>query len=116
MSEKLCLFTVLYLIKPGVVSQPVLLAAGVLLYSPILLGRVWLACSKLLRNSFNGTTVFGAIGAISFMVSDSYLSLNRFYATLPYHQEIVMFTYYLAQAAVTLTVLYQPTNSNKKTK
>lgn len=63
--------------------------------------------------------MFGAIGAMSFMVSDSYLSLNRFYSTLPYHQEIVMITYYLAQACVTLTILYQPSRgskNNKKTK
>lgn len=38
------------------------------------------------------------------MVSDSVLSLNRFYTVLPYHQEIVMVTYYLAQFAVALTI------------
>lgn len=93
-----------------------LLAAAAFLYSPILLGRVWLTSSKLLRNPFNWTTTFGALGALSFMVSDSYLSLNRFYTPLPYHQEVVMVTYYLAQAAVTLTILYQPASNVKKTK
>jgi len=107
--------TILYLIKPGVMSQPLLLATAVSLYSPILLGRVWLTCSKL-NNSYNWTTVWGAIGALSFIISDSYLSLNRFYTRLPYHQEIVMITYYLAQAAVTLTILGQPKSSNKKRK
>ncbi|KAJ6641687.1 Lysoplasmalogenase-like protein TMEM86A [Pseudolycoriella hygida] len=108
--------TVLYLVGPGVMSEPPLLAASVFLYSPILFGRVWLTWSKLFRNSPNWTTIFGAIGSFAFLVSDSYLSLNRFYVPLPYHQEIVMLTYYLAQSAVALTVLYQPTDKIKKRK
>lgn len=75
-----------------------------------------MACSKLMRKSSNCSTVWEAVAALSFIVSDSYLSLNRFYAPLPYHQEIVMITYYFAQAAVTLTILYQPTDKIKKRK
>lgn len=97
-------------------AQPIALAAAVFLYSPILLGRVWLACSKFLRHPGNSTNALGAISALSFLVSDSYLSLNRFYTTLPYHQEVVMVTYYLAQATVAFTVLNQPKRGNKKIK
>ncbi|XP_037044280.1 lysoplasmalogenase-like [Bradysia coprophila] len=107
---------VLYLIRAGVMEQPIVLAAAVFLYSPILLGRVWLACSKFLRHPGNSTNALESIAALSFMVSDSYLSLNRFYSVLPYHQEIVMFTYYLAQAAVTFTVLNESKRGNKKSK
>lgn len=110
------ILSVLYLVRPGIMQESIPLAAAIFLYSPILLGRVWLAWSKLFKNPSSMAVILNAIGTLSFLASDSYLSLNRFYTTLPYHQEIVMVTYYLAQAATTLTLLYQPKRENKKKK
>lgn len=95
-------------------SQPALTAIAASLYSPILLARVWLAWSKFLKHSSDGTNALAAVASLFFLLSDSYLSVNRFYLTLPYHQEFVMVTYYLAQAVITLTVLCQPKNGKKK--
>lgn len=55
---------------------------------------------------------WGFIAPLSFMVSDSVLSINKFYSTIPYHQEIVMVTYYAAQFAVALTILGELGNKN----
>ncbi|OXA58070.1 lysoplasmalogenase [Folsomia candida] len=104
---------VLFLIRPGVMAQPLPLATAVSLYSPLLLGRVWLAGSIFVKEGCSGWINFwGFIAPLSFMVSDSVLSINKFYSTIPYHQEIVMVTYYAAQFAVALTILGELGNKN----
>ena len=45
------------------------------------------------------------LGAISFIVSDSVLAINRFKVEVPGQRFIVMVTYYAAQLLITLSVV-----------
>ena len=52
-----------------------------------------------------------ALGACSFMLSDSLLSTNRFVQPLPWAQLWVLSSYYLAQALIVAGMLYAPTSA-----
>ena len=47
------------------------------------------------------------IGALLFMISDSFIALNKFYTSVPYEHIIIMSTYALAQYCIVIGVLKQ---------
>jgi uncharacterized membrane protein YhhN len=53
-----------------------------------------------------------AIGAVSFLVSDGVLAVNRFARPFPGAHAVVMATYYLAQTLIARSALYQVPGSN----
>ncbi|CAG0883686.1 unnamed protein product [Cyprideis torosa] len=51
------------------------------------------------------TKLCSCVGGIAFVISDSVLAVNAFLVTVPYHQAIIMTTYYLAQLMIALSVV-----------
>jgi uncharacterized membrane protein YhhN len=51
---------------------------------------------------------FMFLGAVLFMISDSLLSFNMFYKTIPLASFSIMFTYALAQFLIVIGILKQP--------
>jgi alkenylglycerophosphocholine/alkenylglycerophosphoethanolamine hydrolase len=56
-----------------------------------------------------GSTALGALGAVSFMVSDGCLSYGMFVYNFPHVTHVVMVTYYLAQ----LLIAFSATSASK---
>ncbi|XP_035708406.1 lysoplasmalogenase-like protein TMEM86A isoform X1 [Folsomia candida] len=109
--------TVLILIGPHVLSESWPVAGGVFLYSSLLLTMVWRATSRLgaTLSSERWSSLCGVAGGLLFLISDSVLSLNRFYTNIPHHQGVIMTTYYAAQLAIALSILrpsLAPTSSS----
>ena len=49
----------------------------------------------------------GLLGALAFVISDSYLALNMFYKPMPFSKEIILLTYFFAQISLAV-VFHQP--------
>jgi len=80
------------------------LAKGVPIYASLLLGMAWRANARV-ENTTNLPKLLGAVGAIFFLISDSFLSFNMFYSPIKHSDLVVISTYYIAQLGITLTVL-----------
>lgn len=81
------------------------LAIAVFAYISVILTMGWL--------SFRTGTLFAKIGAISFIVSDSVLAINKFILDVPYSHQLIMFTYYGAQIFITLSIAEYSEKRNK---
>jgi uncharacterized membrane protein YhhN len=75
----------------------------VVLYAATLLLMVWLAWGWRWATPTSGS-LFAAIGASLFMVSDAVLAMNRFHRAFPSAQAFIMATYVAAQALLALSV------------
>ncbi|MEY9980153.1 putative membrane protein YhhN [Lysinibacillus sp. RC79] len=78
-------------------SGEVVLGIAVIAYISVILTMGWTAIRT-------GST-FATIGALLFISSDSYLSINKFVMPLPFSHEIIMLTYYSAQILIALSIL-----------
>jgi len=78
-------------------SGEVALGIAVIAYISVILTMGWTAIRT-------GST-FATIGALLFISSDSYLSINKFVMPLPFSHEIIMLTYYGAQILIALSIL-----------
>jgi len=89
---------------------------AVLVYTLLILFMNWRAIARI-RNlkavcdGVNGTShkrwteLVACLGAISFIISDTFLAINRFSHEVPHQRFIVMTTYYLAQLGIALSVV-----------
>ncbi|MEB2302611.1 lysoplasmalogenase [Lysinibacillus xylanilyticus] len=78
-------------------SGEVVLGIAVIAYISVILTMGWTAIRT-------GST-FATIGALLFISSDSYLSINKFVMPLPFSHEVIMLTYYGAQILIALSIL-----------
>ncbi len=79
------------------------LKAPVLVYMLVILVMGWQAAEQW-RSKEQTTTLLALIGAISFIISDSALALNRFRKAFSGAQALVLSTYYVAQWLITLSI------------
>jgi uncharacterized membrane protein YhhN len=75
----------------------------VLLYTATILLMVWAAWARRWTVPSPGA-LLAAVGATSFLASDSLLALNRFWRPLPMAQALIMITYLAAQTLIALSV------------
>ena len=73
---------------------------GVPIYSLFLGIMVWRALARVHRGFIEKLT---GIGAMLFLISDGCIGINKFYAKMPYAQEIILSTYYGAQFLISLS-------------
>ena len=78
-------------------SGETVLTFAVLAYISIILTMGWTAIRT--------RSTFAIIGAILFIVSDSYLAVNKFVMPLPFSHEVIMLTYYCAQLLIALSIV-----------
>lgn len=88
---------ILRLVKP-------ILSILVLLYSALISMMLWSALVQAYR-SLDYLTVFGAVGATMFYISDLLLCINKWKMKLPCAQVLIMSTYYSAHLCITFSVL-----------
>ncbi|MGE7676332.1 lysoplasmalogenase [Lysinibacillus sp. NPDC094403] len=78
-------------------SGEVVLGIAVIAYISVILTMGW--------TSIRTGSTFATIGALLFIASDSYLSINKFVMPLPFSHEVIMLTYYSAQILIALSIL-----------
>lgn len=76
----------------------------VLAYVTAIAAMVWVA-GEIWFRAPDASSRLALLGACSFMVSDSFLALDRFHRPLPYRVELVMSSYYAAQLAIAASCL-----------
>lgn len=114
----MCLFPPTLLLYSYISSQITesVLNIAVLIYTMLILFMNWRAIARVrniqaVRDGVNGTChkrwteLVACLGAISFIVSDSVLAINRFKHPIDSAGSIVMVTYYLAQLGIALSVV-----------
>ena len=103
-------FGLFFLLYPGLKTMLI----PVIVYMIVILG---MANSSYLRSQEVGkkSYLFVLMGALVFMLSDSLLAVNMFYASLPYSHIWIMSTYALAQLLIVYGIIYQnpPLHSEK---
>ncbi|WP_460013687.1 lysoplasmalogenase [Lysinibacillus sp. CTST325] len=77
-------------------SGDIVLGIAVIAYISVILTMGWTAIRT-------GST-FATIGALLFILSDSYLAINKFVMPLPFSHEFIMLTYYSAQILIALSI------------
>ncbi|CAL8078382.1 unnamed protein product [Orchesella dallaii] len=95
------------LILPTLLGDATSMVIGVLIYSFLLTTMLWRAIARVEFSwtEFSWSKLSSCIGAIFFAISDTILALNQFYTRIPYHQTLVMATYYIAQLGIALSVV-----------
>lgn len=78
-------------------SGEVVLGIAVIAYISVILTMGWTA----IRTG----SKFATFGALLFILSDSYLAINKFVMPLPFSHEVIMLTYYGAQILIALSIL-----------
>lgn len=86
-------------------QEPFVYTVGI--YTSLICIMAWRALARVKHSSYgkSWTCLYSAIGAITFMVSDLTLAVDRFCIPLPYAQAIVMGTYYTAQMLIALSII-----------
>jgi uncharacterized membrane protein YhhN len=79
------------------------LRGPVLLYVAAIIAMAWLACVRWRAGAGAGGAL-AAIGALSFVLSDALLALNRFRRPMRHAHAWVLATYYAAQVLIALSV------------
>lgn len=77
-------------------SSEIVLAIAVLAYISVILAMGWMSCKT--------GSLYAKIGALSFILSDSILAVNKFITDIPFSHELIMVTYYSAQIFISLSI------------
>jgi uncharacterized membrane protein YhhN len=75
----------------------------VVAYMAVIVAMGWLACAAWVRDP-RTLTLFGAVGALLFIASDSILATARFRSPLPGSKGLIMATYYAAQLLIAASI------------
>ena len=81
-----------------------LMAVCVLGYSALLFAMANLALQRHLAEGDTGSW-YGAVGGMSFVISDLLIALNKWKLVLPFSEGLIMVTYYVAQGAIAYGVV-----------
>ena len=77
-----------------------------LLYVVVIGMMGWRAIARFQKyEDWPWTSLSGMLGAISFMISDCVIAVNKFRFEVPYSHNIIMSTYYFAQMCIALSVV-----------
>lgn len=101
---------ILYILIPRLEEG---LLVPVVVYCSAIVTMAFLAFSKLGKNPNSMCALFGALGALSFVLSDFTLAMNKFYRPFASAKVIVMVTYYTAQTLIAASA-YLETGQDKK--
>ncbi|CAG0885274.1 unnamed protein product [Darwinula stevensoni] len=76
-------------------------------YAFLLGGTVWRGISRVqfFEELWTWTKLSSCAGSILFLLSDSLIGINDFVFPVPYHQALIMTTYYAAQLGISLSVV-----------
>jgi uncharacterized membrane protein YhhN len=85
---------------------PSALCIPVLIYALVLASMLIAACVRSLSLAGGRGGSLAAIGALSFVVSDSVLAANKFVAPVPHAKMTVMLSYYMAQGLIAASATY----------
>lgn len=89
----------------------------VLIYGVAICSMGLMAINRVFSSSITKTSaILGLLGSLSFVLSDSILAFNKFYAPIENAKFLVMVTYYSAQILITASVLSAPSTSVKMKK
>lgn len=90
---------IVYAIVGGHVFQKgdMLLLVAMTFYVLVILSMAWF--------SFLCSSRLATIGAVFFIISDTFIAINRFVVSIPYSHEIIMLTYYLAQVLIAFSIM-----------
>ena len=75
----------------------------VVIYMAVIVTMGWLACAAWTGNP-EKLALFGAVGALLFIASDSILATARFRSPLPGSKGLIMATYYAAQLLIAASI------------
>ncbi|CAG0905119.1 unnamed protein product [Cyprideis torosa] len=77
------------------------------MYIILLTVMCWRAIARVqfFEELWTWTKLCSSVGGIVFVISDTVLGVNRFLVPVPYHQAIIMTTYYFAQLMISLSVV-----------
>lgn len=76
----------------------------VVVYVGVILSMGWRASARVgLPGEARAAHVAGLLGAISFMISDTMIAVNKFRVPLPAQHELVMITYWLGQLGIAMS-------------
>eukprot|EP01040_Poterioochromonas_malhamensis_P010494 gene10494-11422_t len=86
----------------------------ILIYGIAICSMGLMAINRVFSSSIAKTSaILGLLGSLSFVLSDSILAFNKFYAPIENAKFLVMVTYYSAQILITASVLSAPSSSTK---
>ena len=77
----------------------------VVIYTLALATMTWCAIARAAEPTASAAEAAGAVGAVSFLVSDGVLAVNRFARPFAGAHAVVMVTYYAAQMLIARSVL-----------
>lgn len=87
----------------------------VLIYGVAICSMGLMAINRVFSSSIAKTSaILGLLGSLSFVLSDSILAFNKFYAPIENAKFLVMVTYYSAQILITASVLSAPSSVKVK--
>ena len=86
------------------------------LYMLLLVTMIWRSLARALHSNSNLPQYIGALGSLSFGVSDLVLCFHTFITTVPNGNFIILITYYFAQFGIAISVLNWKSNSKNKQK
>lgn len=85
---------------------PSFLFYPVFLYGIVLLFMNWRSLARFsINDEIPWRKIFAACGACLFLISDTFIALNKFVASVPGERTIIMVTYYAAQLCLSLSVV-----------
>ncbi|XP_063233287.1 lysoplasmalogenase TMEM86A [Bacillus rossius redtenbacheri] len=92
-----------------------ILAAGVPVYSILLITMAWRAIARvqLFEELWTWTKLCSCAGGIIFAVSDGLIGFHHFHHPIPHSQALIMVTYYAAQLGIALSVVDSKASYNK---
>lgn len=79
-------------------------------YITLICTMAWRAVARVefYNDLWTWTKLCGCMGAISFVISDITIAVNKFRYPVPFQHQIIMLTYYAAQLGISLSVVDSP--------
>ncbi|XP_006812234.1 lysoplasmalogenase TMEM86A-like [Saccoglossus kowalevskii] len=100
-------------IYPGLSSKfvPIIAAYVVLIYF-----MAWRALARFQLKRWTWGQMFCALGAVSFIISDFVIAVDKFRHEIPHRHLIVVVTYFIAQYGITMAITDYPSKPRTKKK
>jgi len=96
---------ILYMIYGAIMFSVIMPGLGKL-FAPVLVYMMVLLLMGIFTLISSKSNPWFIIGGISFVVSDSLIGINKFYAAVPYSHILIMVTYYFAQYSLVNGMFY----------
>lgn len=103
----LCVFvcSFIYCTLYPTLPSPVMTVA-IAVYTAVIGAMAWRALARFnLKGDIPWRKIFAAVGALSFVASDTILAVNKFMWRFPCDKEVIMLPYYIAQMGIAMSVI-----------